>query len=193
MVRPTTDKQWRVMKRHEEIFARYGGLVNVSVRANLVLGSDGATTLNGSSAALSSAKDRNRFHAMRAEFDVIVIGGKTAITEPYQKTPIPLVVVSRNLLIPESLTTHPALYWWQISPAAAIAKCLAEFGNRVLIEGGPNFLIAALPEITEFAITRTKISGGENKVDLTKLLSEFTLVSEEVLPDEIFQIFKRVN
>jgi len=181
------------MKRHEEIFARYGGLVNVSVRANLVLGSDGATTLNGSSAALSSAKDRNRFHAMRAEFDVIVIGGKTAITEPYQKTPIPLVVVSRNLLIPESLTTHPALYWWQISPAAAIAKCLAEFGNRVLIEGGPNFLIAALPEITEFAITRTKISGGENKVDLTKLLSEFTLVSEEVLPDEIFQIFKRVN
>ena len=54
-------------------------------------------------------------------------------------------------------------------------------------------MIAALPEITEFAITRTKISGGENKVDLAKLLSEFTLVSEEVLPDEIFQIFKRVN
>lgn len=181
------------MKRYEEIFARYGGLVNVRVRANLVVGSDGATTLNGRSAGLSSANDRNRFHAMRAEFDVIVIGGKTAITEPYRKTPIPLVVVSHNPLIPESLTTHPALYWWQISPAAAIAKCLAEFGSRVLIEGGPNFLLAALPEINEFAITRTKISGGENKVDLVKLLTEFALVSEEVLTDEIFQIFKRVN
>lgn len=181
------------MTRYEEIVARYGGLVNVRVRANLVVGSDGATTLNGRSAGLSSANDRNRFHAMRAEFDVIVIGGITAITEPYRKTPIPLVVVSHNPLIPESLTTHPALYWWQISPVAAIAKCLAEFGSRVLIEGGPNFLIAALPEITEFAITRTKISGGENKVDLVKLLMEFALVSEEVLTDEIFQIFKRIN
>ena len=54
-------------------------------------------------------------------------------------------------------------------------------------------MIAALPEITEIAITRTKISGGENKVDLVKLLTEFALVSEEVLTDEIFQIFKRVN
>ena len=61
------------MKRYEEIFARYGGIVNVRVRANLVVGSDGATTLNGRSAGLSSANDRNRFHAMRAEFDVIVI------------------------------------------------------------------------------------------------------------------------
>lgn len=167
--------------------------MNVRVRANLVVGSYGATTLNGRSAGLSSAKDRNRFHAMRAEFDVIVIGGKTAITEPYQKTPIPLVVVSHNPLIPESLTTNPMLYWWQISPAAAIAKCLAEFGSRVLIEGGPNFLIAALPKITEFAITQTKISGGENRLELAKLLREFALISEEGLSEEIFQIFKRIN
>lgn len=85
------------------------------------------------------------------------------------------------------------LYWWQISPAAAIAKCLAEFGSRVLIEGGPNFLIAALPKITEFAITQTKISGGENRLDLAKLLTEFALISEEGLSEEIFQIFKRIN
>ena len=73
------------------------------VLANLVLGSDGSTTLDGSSKALSSASDRKRFHELRTLASAILIGGNTARTEPYASTPVPLVVVTRSGEIPESV------------------------------------------------------------------------------------------
>jgi hypothetical protein len=63
---------------------------------------------------------------MRKEFDVILIGGETARNEPYGKTPIPLVVISRSSTVPVMVAANPMLNLWNISPEVAIKKCQAE-------------------------------------------------------------------
>ncbi|MEJ6627196.1 MAG: dihydrofolate reductase family protein, partial [Actinomycetes bacterium] len=108
----------------------------MSVLANLVLGSDGSTTLDGSTKSLSSANDRRRFHELRALASVILIGGNTARTEPYATTPVPLVVITKSGLIPESVRTNPIAQIWELDPISAIARARDEFGENVLVEGG---------------------------------------------------------
>ncbi len=54
-----------------------------SVRGNLVLSINGSVTSKGKSKELSSRVDRVIFHHLRAVSSFIVVGAKTAISEPY--------------------------------------------------------------------------------------------------------------
>ena len=94
----------------------------MSVLANLVLGSDGSTSLDGSSKSLSSTEDRRRFHELRTRASAILIGGNTARTEPYATTPVPLVVITRSGNIPESVRGNPKAQIWELDPVSAIEK-----------------------------------------------------------------------
>ena len=90
--------------------------------ATLVMGQDGCTSKNGSSAEVSTNTDRERFLKRRREFDVIIIGGNTARSERYAITPCPLVVISRhksNVLI-----TNPNAVWWNLDPKEALEKMI---------------------------------------------------------------------
>ena len=71
----------------------------MSVVATLVVGSDGSTSKESRSAGISSPEDRKAFLQRRREVDVIIVGGNTARHEPYNRTPVPLVVISRSLVI----------------------------------------------------------------------------------------------
>jgi riboflavin biosynthesis pyrimidine reductase len=84
------------------------------ITANLVIGADGATVLEGSSKALSSQADRSRFHALRERASTILIGGNTARNEPYAKTPVPLVIVSASNQIPKEVRNNPLADIWNI-------------------------------------------------------------------------------
>jgi riboflavin biosynthesis pyrimidine reductase len=97
------------------------------LRANMVSSADGAATLSGASAGLSSDTDRRLFALLRTLSDVILVGAATARTERYKParppqepwhdlrkgrtlTP-PIAVVTRRLdLDPDSplITTAPA-------------------------------------------------------------------------------------
>jgi riboflavin biosynthesis pyrimidine reductase len=160
----------------------------MSVLANLVLGSDGSTTLDGSSKSLSSAEDRKRFHELRAQASVILIGGNTARTEPYAETPVPLVVITRSGDIPESVRENPKAQIWELDPISAIDKAQKEFGECVLVEGGMNLIQELLlaNKIDELYLTLSKKSGGESVYDLSALTREFTVESSEKLDGETF-------
>jgi riboflavin biosynthesis pyrimidine reductase len=54
-----------------------------ALRANMVASADGAATLDGASAGLSSAADRHVFALLRTLADVILVGAGTARTERY--------------------------------------------------------------------------------------------------------------
>ncbi len=54
-----------------------------TLRANMVTSADGAATLDGASAALSSAADRHVFALNRTLADVILVGASTARIERY--------------------------------------------------------------------------------------------------------------
>jgi riboflavin biosynthesis pyrimidine reductase len=158
------------------------------VLANLVLGSDGSTTLDGSSKALSSGTDRKRFHELRALASAILIGGNTARTEPYATTPVPLVVITRSGNIPESVRKNTQARIWELDPISAIKKAGDEFGGNVLVEGGMNLIQELLiaNQIDELYLTLSNKSGGENVYDLSALTRDFTVESSEKVDGETF-------
>ena len=160
----------------------------MSVLANLVLGSDGSTSLDGSSKSLSSTEDRRRFHELRTRASVILIGGNTARTEPYATTPVPLVVITRSGNIPESVRGNSKAQIWELDPVSAIEKAQKEFGGDVLVEGGMGLVEELLVrnQIDELYLSLSKKSGGENVYDLSALTRDFTVESSEKIDGETF-------
>ena len=164
----------------------------MTVIANLVIGIDGSTTVDGRSKGLSSNTDRQRFHQLRNQVDVIVIGGKTARLEPYQKTPTQLVVVTREEKI-ESINENPLAEIWNLEPKEAIKKALIEFGSKVLIEAGPNFLLEVVDLVDELYITITSTKGDGQVVSFDGLTRDFVMEDKEEISGETFYRFKRLR
>lgn len=150
----------------------------MSVVATLVVGSDGSTSKESRSAGISSPEDRKAFLQRRREVDVIIVGGNTARQEPYNRTPVPLIVISRSLVNPVQ-GNHLALFW-NCSPAKAVEKARLLFGEKILIEGGISMIkeLISLKILDQLELSVTPASGGDDKVDIKELLSHFTQVSQ---------------
>lgn len=69
----------------------------------MILSIDGATAIDGDSAALSNASDRRIYKALRHQTDAIVVGAKTADHPGYLKVRAQMVVVSASGAVP-----HPS-------------------------------------------------------------------------------------
>jgi riboflavin biosynthesis pyrimidine reductase len=145
----------------------------VSVVATLVVGADGSTSKESRSAGVSSPADRKIFLQRRREVDCIIIGGNTARHEPYNRTPVPLVVISRSLVNPVQ-GNHLALLW-NCSPMQAVEKARAQFGDKILIEGGITMIneLIAHNLIDQIELSVTPASGGDDRIDWKGLLANF--------------------
>ncbi len=149
------------------------------VAANLVLGADGSTTLGGSSKGLSFPADRLRFHQLRTEFKVILIGGNTARQEPYWVTPLPLIILSHHDL-PALLEVNEKAVRWELPLSQAIARAGELYGDT-LIEAGPALIKEAVAAglVTELFITISPDTPAENQIDIKDLTSGAIEVSRE--------------
>jgi riboflavin biosynthesis pyrimidine reductase len=158
----------------------------VGVVATLVVGSDGSTSKESRSAGVSSPEDRKAFLQRRREVDVIIVGGNTARHEPYNRTPVPLVVISRSLVNPVQ-GNHLALFW-NCSPVKAVEKARKIFGEKILIEGGVSMINELISHklIDQLELSVTTASGGEDKIDINELLSHFSQVSKRIEAGTIF-------
>lgn len=158
----------------------------MAVIASLVLAADGSSTLSGTSDTVTTPIDRQRFLARRRNCDAILIGGNTARNERYEKTPVPLVIVSHTR--PALLDRNPKAHWWSISPVEAVARARWEFGTTLSIEGGIAFIAELLEAnlISQFELSITSHVGGENKVDYLDLLAHFEKIETEELEGTIF-------
>lgn len=145
----------------------------MSIVATLVVGSDGSTSQESRSAGVSSAADRQVFLQRRREVDCIIIGGNTARHEPYNRTPVPLVVISRSLVNPVQ-GNHLALLW-NCSPVQAVTKARAQFGDKILIEGGVSMINELIEHaiIDQLELSVTPASGGDDRIDWKGLLAKF--------------------
>lgn len=158
----------------------------MAVIASLVLAADGSSTLAGTSDTVTTPIDRQRFLARRRTCDAILIGGNTARNERYERTPVPLVILSHSR--PELLDRNPKAHWWNISPIQAVARARWEFGDALSIEGGIAFISELLEAglISQLELSITSHVGGENKVDYLDLLAHFEKVETEELEGTIF-------
>ena len=148
------------------------------VIATLVVGADGSTSRDGNSAGVSSDIDRSQFLQRRRSADCIIIGGNTARTEPYHRTPVPVVVISRALINP--LTDNRLAHCWNLSPIKALDKAVKTFGPRIHIEAGFSIIQELLEagRIDELELSITAITGGEDKINIKELLANFDSLSE---------------
>ena len=158
----------------------------MSVFASLVVGADGSTSKNGSSSGISSGADRTTFLARRRNADFILIGGQTARTEPYHRTPVPVVVASRSMI--NALADNRLAHWWNLPPVSALEKGVKKFGPNVLVEAGPqliNELIQARV-LDGIYLSITSVTDGENLIDIEALLSNFTSVQRDEIQGTLF-------
>ncbi len=151
------------------------------VIGTLVVGADGSTSKNGNSAGVTTAVDRSEFLQRRRSADCIIIGGNTARTEPYQRTPVPVVVLSRTLINP--LSGNRLAHCWNLTPEKALDRALKTFGPRIHIEAGASIFqqLIGAGRIDQLELSITEITGGEDKLDIEKLLSSFSITKDETI------------
>ena len=153
----------------------------MTVTVTLVTGSDGSTSKGGNSAGVSSAADRTSFLDRRRAAECILIGGNTARTEPSQRTPVPVVVISRSLINP--LANNRLAHCWNLTPVKALDRAIKTFGPNVHVEAGASIIdeLLSAGRVDALELSVTEVSGGEDKVDLAKLLSYFSQQSEKIV------------
>jgi riboflavin biosynthesis pyrimidine reductase len=158
----------------------------MSVFASLVVGADGATSKDGSSRAISSGVDRTAFLARRRTVDFIFIGGQTARTEPYHRTPVPVVVSSRSMV--NALADNRLAHWWNLSPVAAIEKGVKRFGPKVLVESGALMLeyLLSVRMLDGIYLSVTDVNGGDDLVNFEELLQNFLDIDRQKIGDTLF-------
>jgi riboflavin biosynthesis pyrimidine reductase len=158
----------------------------MSTIATLVVGRDGSTTKNATSRNISSSVDRTTFLNRRRHVDVIIIGGNTARNEPYSRTPVPLIICSRNSINPVVENENSQL--WNCSPGEAIDKARKVFGENILIEGGARMIVELVEnqKIDQLELSVTEVIGGENTLDWRQLLSKFKHVEMRQIEDTQF-------
>lgn len=159
------------------------------VIANLVVAANGATTMAGRSAPLSSASDRQRFHQIRSKARSIAIGGNTYRSELYGKTKLPVLVATRQ--VPHERESEGLVHFLNNSPAEVIGIALSEYGEPVLVEGGVNFLRPLIEQrlIDTFYITRSRNSGDGNFLDCSLLDTHYELIDSESLEENDFEVW----
>lgn len=121
------------------------------LRVNMVGTVDGAATgESGKSGSINNEADELVFHALRARCEAIVVGAGTARTEEYGAADVPLVLVSRQGLVPPKLTGA--------APGSVlVATCAESPGLDAARESlGPEQVIVA----------------GEGQVDLARVKAE---------------------
>lgn len=153
------------------------------VTLSLVVNSRGSFMREGSSRALSSDRDRTRFLERRRMAGAILIGGNTARVEPYEKTPVPLIIVSRSMV----RVKNPRAQIWNCTPKLALHKARELYGDGLHIEGGPHFFQPILDDIKSIFLTITDDTYESDVLfDWRSAFREFNVTSEEIIEKERF-------
>ena len=130
---------------------------------------------------------------MRGRADAIIIGGQTARSEPYSKTPVPLIVVTRSSELPGSAAKNPTAIMSNDDVATTLKRTMQSY-PYLLIEGGAHFLHAALAAdlVDELYITAAAMSAEEPFTDRTTLTQGFHLKSELSIDGDLFLHYARL-
>ena len=153
----------------------------MTVIASLVVGANHATSKDGSSQALSTPADRERFLRRHRGASAFIIGKKSAVTENYQGTSVPIFVYSRS--------STPLHFHHPLMQQITVDRDLGELTRRIdqriegdiVVEAGPALLMALVEEgvIELLELSISPIEGDGDFIDVKKLLEYFAVESDE--------------
>ena len=166
-------------------------LTHERVIANMVIGSNGATSLHQDSAPLSPPADRERFHAIRSLATCLVVGGNTYRCEHYSKAPLPVFVATRNpeLLAERDPSSHGKSLFLKAQPEIVVAQARDINSGVALVEGGMSFIKPLLVKklIDRLFLTRSPIGGDGDFFNFDILHSNYILDRSEDVSDVTFE------
>ena len=150
--------------------------------ASLLVGANAATSKSGSSAPLRTLEDRERFLALRnsPEISAIIVGGATALVEPYQRSPHPLYIYSREVKAPLKMY---------------VSHIRREISGTLLCEGGVRVIHQLLHDdlIDTFLLSRVEIHGDGHYLDEPLLQKSLILRSSERVGSTTFERYERAS
>lgn len=167
----------------EELYAYPSGLTSSFVQVNFVASADGAATVSGVSAGLSSPADTKVFELGRDLADVVLVGAGTALAENYggvrrteprgarrdrlglSKVPPIAVVTARGSVPPSSPlltdTAVPPIVVTAESSPLPWRKEMAEAGADVVVAGDERVDVGlALAALGDRGLLRVNCEGG---------------------------------
>ena len=156
-------------------------LREMTVIASLVVGSNGATSLDGRSSALSTAADRARFLQRHRNAAAFIIGKKSASIESYSASQVPIFIFTRST----QQLNFPHPWMQQVTVDRNLAEITQLIDLRItgdiVVEAGVSLLTALIDvgviEILELSIS--PVAGDGDFINLEELLSKFDIVREE--------------
>ena len=151
----------------------------------LLVGANLATTLAGRSHPLRAGApaDREFFRSLRSQADLILVGGKTFIAEPYRQSSVPLAIYATTNLL--AIKSNPVARIVSGEIGDVISKLRDSFGGepRILCEGGPT-LISALIQmelLDQLFLSRSKLNGDSDFFDVDQTKKMLLVSSSDVL------------
>ena len=153
--------------------------------ASLVVGSNGATSIGGKSAPLSTPSDRARFLERHRSASAFIIGKNSAIIESYGASQVPIFVFSRSnevLQLPHPLMQQVTVDRGDLGEISR--KIDERIEGDVVVEAGVSLLTAMIEaqviDILEISIS--PIEGDGNFFSVEEMLQNFDC-SEEIAED----------
>ena len=170
-------------------FAAMSAKLTPGVNGCLLVGANLATTIAGRSHPLRAGakSDREFFRSLRSQADLILIGGKTFMAEPYRQSSVPLAIYATTNLL--AIKSNPVARVVSGEIGSVISKLRTAFGSepKILCEGGPT-LISALIQmdlLDQLFLSRSTLDGDSDffDVDASKkmLLASSSVVLDQYL------------
>lgn len=155
----------------------------MAVIASLVVGANHATSKDGSSRALSTPADRERFLRRHRGASAFIIGKKSAQSESYGAARVPIFVYSRSSA--PLHFNHPLMQQVTVDRNLRDITQLIDLriDGDIVVEAGPALLMALVKEgvIDLLELTLSPISGDDNFIDVERLMKTFTIESDELV------------
>lgn len=160
----------------------------MSVIATINVGANGATTLRGSSLALSTPADRQAFLALHRNAGSYLTGGNSFSTERYSPSKTPIIILTRS---DRKFGNRDDVNVVKVESnlKATISNVEANFPNPILVEAGATLLTALVDEgcIEELYLNQSPFDGDAHFIDINKLLKHFEIVNEENIDGTILR------
>ena len=151
----------------------------------LLVGANLATTLAGRSHPLRAGApaDREFFRSLRSQADLILVGGKTFIAEPYRQSSVPLAIYATSNLL--AIKSNPVARIVSGEIGDVISKLRDSFGGnpRILCEGGPTLISALIKMelLDQLFLSRSTLNGDSDFFDVDQTKKMLLVSSSDVL------------
>jgi len=136
------------------------------VNGCLLVGANLATTIAGRSHPLrdGAPSDREFFRTLRSQADLILVGGKTFMAEPYRQSSVPLAIYATSDLL--TIKSNPVARIVSGEIRDVVSNLRESFGGepKILCEGGPTLIstLIQMDLLDQLFLSRSTLSGDSD-------------------------------